>query len=69
MKILEIVMLHQIPFSPSAVCVSSMAKGIRAAVSTMPTTDGGTVRPKPANAPAVVISTLMNNWDTPRIIR
>lgn len=68
-KILEIVILHQIPFSPSTVEVKSIAIGILAVVRTTLTTDGGSVFPSPANAPPVVISAHMNNWEYPKILR
>lgn len=60
-RVLDIVILHQIPLRPKAVPVSNRARGILAEVSTIPTTDGGMVLPNPENAPAVAISTHMNN--------
>ncbi len=66
---LVLVMLHQIPLSPKAVCVRTSARGILDAVNMMLTIEGGTVFPYPEKAPAVVISTLMNNWETPSMIR
>ena len=50
-KMLEMVMLHHTPFRPSAVADSTMAMGMRAEVSTMLVMDGGSVLPKPENAP------------------
>ena len=61
LKILEMVMLHQIPLSPRAVLVRTRAMGIRRAVNTILVTEGGSVRPNPEKAPAVVSSTLMKS--------
>ena len=68
-NMLDIVMLHQMPVRASAVWMSASAMGIRRAVNRMLTSEGGMVFPKPENAPAVIISTLMNSWDTPKITR
>ena len=69
LHILEIVILHQIPFSPSGVEIRSRAIGIRATVREVLTMDGGRVRPSPENAPAVVISIHMKSWENPSIRR
>ena len=69
LSMLEIVMLHQIPFRARGVWMSASARGIRMDVNRILTTEGGRVCPYPQKAPAVVISTLMNNWDTPNMIR
>ena len=66
---LEIVMLHQIPFNPSAVAVKSIAIGILAVVRITLTIDGGNVFPIPAKAPPVVISAHINNCEYPKILR
>ena len=66
---LEIVILHQIPFSPKAVDVSAIAIGIRAAVKIILEIDGGIVLPNHENAPAVVNSIHINNCDTPKIFK
>lgn len=69
-RILERVMLHQIPVSPSAgKVVSQYAKGMRAPVSKMPVNAGGTVRPVPLNAPAVTDSVTINTCERARIFR
>ena len=65
----EIEILHQIPFSPSAVAASSRASGIRAEVKIILIIDGGSVLPSPAKEPSVVISRHINSCDTPRILR
>ena len=66
---LEILMLHQIPFSPSAVPDRISAIGIRADVSTTLSTAGGIVFPRPENAPVVIISIQRKISDIPRICR
>ena len=66
-SVLDIVILHHIPFSPRAVPASKRASGILAEVSIIPTTDGGIVLPKPEKAPAVAISIHINNCEIPRI--
>ena len=66
---LEIVMLHQIPFNPSAVAVKSIAIGILAVVRITLTIDGGNVFPIPAKAPPVVIYAHINNCEYPKILR
>ena len=58
-RILVMEMLHQIPLSPKEVRHSTMASGIRLTTSSVVATEGGSVRPKPANPPAVTISTHM----------
>ena len=68
-KMLEIVMLHQIPFNPSAVAVKSIAIGILAVVRITLTIDGGNVFPIPAKAHPVVISAHINNCEYPKILR
>jgi len=55
-RILEILMLHQIPERPSGVFVRIRSKGIRIHVSRMLSEEGGKVLPRPPKAPAVVIS-------------
>lgn len=63
LNILEIDTLHQIPSNPREVEAKKYANGIRAAVNTILIIEGGTVFPSPANAPAVVISTHINNCE------
>lgn len=60
---LVILIAHQIPSRPRAVAANSIAPGIRRALNKIPTMDGGTVLPNPLNAPAVVISIHINNWE------
>ena len=63
-------MLHQTPDIPSRNgCDKNRASGIRAAVSDMPTIEGGYVLPIPLNAPPVVISMHMKNCEIPNILR
>ena len=56
----DIVRLHQIPSSPSTVCIKAYAIGILAKVRAPLDTDGGAVFPRPANTPAKVSSTHIN---------
>ena len=44
-------MLHQTPFNPKTVEDTINAPGIRKALSIIPTSDGGSVLPKPLKAP------------------
>ena len=69
LNMLDIVILHQTPFSPRGVAERARAIGMRAPVRIALTMDGGTVRPRPENAPAVVISMHIKSWETPRICR
>lgn len=66
---LDIVMLHHIPVRAREVWIRASAIGIRRAVNRMLTSEGGTVFPNPENAPAVIISTLINSCDTPKITK
>ena len=67
--ILEILMLHQIPFSPRAVAENRIAMGMRAAFPSTPVTAGDIGFPSPWNAPAEVLSRHMNSCESPRIRR
>ena len=61
-------MLHHTPDIPRRNgCDKNRASGIRAAVSDMPTIEGGYVLPIPLNAPPVVISIHMKNCEIPNI--
>ena len=68
-RVLDIVILHHIPFKPKAVPASNSASGILAEVRIIPTTEGGIVLPKPENAPAVAISIHINNCEYPKILK
>jgi len=63
-------MLHQTPAIPNIDgSVRNKASGIRAAVSDIPTIEGGYVLPIPLKAPPVEISIHMNACERPSIIR
>ena len=54
---LEMLMLHQTPSSPSTVALRNTARGMRAAFPMIPASVGGIGRPSPWNAPEEVIFT------------
>lgn len=68
-SMLEILIAHHTPFRSRAVEDNISAVGILNAFRVMPTTDGGTVFPKPLKAPAVTASVHMNSCDNPNILR
>ncbi len=68
-NMLEMLMAHHAPFNPNAVEDRIRDMGILSAFKVIPTTEGGTVFPRPLKAPAVVASIHLGSWESPIILR